>query len=125
MLQPLLADVLFPEARFRAQRIDREQHLELETPGRPERCAGKGYVVRRVAEMNHRVVDLVFCYVVDDGRCSSWSRSGCPWSSRSRSGLRKSLTNLRKALACGARELVGRIEDRDSLLDAERGPVMG
>ena len=119
MLEALLADVLLEKLGFKPS-IDREQHLELDAD--VLNVAQEGDVVRRVAEMDHRVRVGVVDVVDDDGVVRGLGRDALVIDDLDRrAGV---FHEFAEGVGLRARELVGRIENGD-LLDAERGPVMG
>ncbi len=118
MLQPLGADVLLQQLGLEAG-IDREQHLELGADVLD--VAQEGDVVRRIAEMDHRIGIGLADVVDDDVVVGGFGRNALVVDDLDRrAGL---LDELAERVGLGAGELVGRVEDRD-LLDAEARAIM-
>ena len=118
VLEPLLADVLFEKLGLKPG-IDAEQHLELDADVLD--VAQERDVVRRVAEMDHRVRVGVVDVVDDDGIVGGLGRNALIVDDLDRrAGI---LDELAEGVGLGAREFVGRVENRD-LLDAEPRTIM-
>ncbi len=119
VLKALLTDILFEKLGLKAG-IDREQHFELDADI-PD-VAQKRNIVRRVAEMNHRV-RLGVVDVVDDDRVVGGLGGNALIVDDldRRAGV---LDEFAEGVGLGSREFIGRVENGD-LLDAKARPIVG